>query len=98
MKAEEISKEEVECFKSPEPKNQIDWKRLNISWWSDWEFIGEIKKYNWVYAEMVLIRFHWERAFYKDTFEVNFALLGFNLCVEWYLGELEKENDDQAKD
>lgn len=55
--------------------------RLRFIAWSDWAYINGWKRMNWV--DMEILRLHFERAFYKDTFEINVALLGFNLCVEW---------------
>lgn len=59
------------------------WGRLKLHFWSDWSDILGWKRMNWI--DMELIRLHFERAYYKNTFEVNVALLGLNLCVEWQL-------------
>ena len=60
--------------------------RLRVVGWSNWKDMGpkERPKCNWI--DMEVLRIQFERAYYKETFEVNFALLGFNLCLEWYLG------------
>lgn len=56
---------------------------MRIHFWSDWKDILSDDPMNWIGVE--LLRIHFERAYYKETFELNFALFGFNLCVEWNL-------------
>lgn len=70
--------------------NEIIFGKLRLIWFQQWSDIFHYKKMNWI--EMNIFNVHFERAYYKETFEINLSLLGFNVCIEWWFGNKNNEN------
>ena len=68
--------------------NTFDWGRLGIYWYQQWRDIFRHREMNWI--DINIIRFHMENAPYKDTWEINFGFLGFNIGIEWFYGKWPK--------
>ena len=49
-------------------------------------------KMNWVDVDIVRVQF--EKANYREEFEINLAIFGLCFCVEWFWGEWRYKNDN----
>jgi hypothetical protein len=58
--------------------------RFRLSWWHEWDDVLRRKEVNWV--DMNLLRIHIEKAYYKQSFEINLGLLGFNMSLDFFWG------------
>lgn len=64
----------------------IDTKRFRLFLWHEWAWLWDKDRYNWIDIHFLWV--HGEFSPYKYSAELNFALLGLCLSVDWYYGKL----------
>ena len=67
----------------------INLHRFRLFLWHEWQWLWDQDVYNWIDIHWIWV--HTEHASYKCSVEINFGLCGFCISMDWYYGELAKD-------